>query len=89
MVGIFQMSQGTPLGLFQIMVGLYTIEVIIIISYTIANIERVGDDAYRDYKISNTIIIPIIIYTAVAGLITLVMTGLASMAIGIGGILGG
>lgn len=89
MIGIFQMSQGTPLGLFQIMVGLYTIEVIIIICYTIANIERVGDDVYRDARISSTIILPIIIYSVVAGFVTLVMGGLAGMAIGIGGALGG
>jgi hypothetical protein len=89
MVGIFQMSQGTPLGLFQIMVGLYTIEVIIIICYTIANIERIGDDTYRDSRIANTIILPVIIYSAVAGFTTLIMGGLATMAIGIGGMMGG
>jgi hypothetical protein len=89
LTGIFNMTQSTPLGIFQIMVGLYTIEVIVIIAYTIANIERVGDPVYRDNKISSMMIIPIIIYAAVTGIMTLVFSSLAYVAVGVSGVFGG
>ena len=89
LTGIFNMTQSTPLGVFQIMVGIYTIQVIIIIAYTIANIERVGDPTYRNAKISSMMLLPIIIYASVTSIMTLMFTGLAGMAIGVTGIFGG
>ncbi len=85
MVGIFQMTQATPLNIFQAMVGIYTIEVVVIIAYTIANIERVGDEAYTLSTISKMVIIPIVIYSVVAIMMTMTLGGIASLALNVGG----
>jgi len=81
--GLFNMTQTTPLHLFQLMVGLYTIEIIIIIGYMISNIERPGDPYYRDFTISRMILIPLIIYSIVTSAITMILGGLARLAIGV------
>jgi hypothetical protein len=88
MVGMFQMTQATPLNLFQAMVGIYTIEVVVIIAYTIANIEKTGDEAYTLTTISKMVIVPVVIYSTVAVLMTITLGGLASLALNVGGLFG-
>ncbi len=88
LTGMFGMSQATPLHLFQLMVGLYTVEVVIVISYMLSNITRPGDPYYFEYTISKMILIPAIIYAIVTGLMTLVLGGLARLAVGVTDVLG-
>lgn len=82
LTGIFQMSESTPLFVFQLMVGIYTIQVIILIAYTIANIKRVGSVVYRNHVISSMSLLPTIIYVVTSAAMTVVLTSLAGMTVG-------
>jgi uncharacterized membrane protein len=89
MLGIFTMTKATPLHVFQVMVGVYMIEVVILIAYTIANIERVGDPTYRDHMISKMILPAILIFTISTALITLLLGTLAELTMGVTQVFGG
>lgn len=82
LTGIFQMTESTPLFVFQLMVGIYTLQVVVLIAYTIANIKRVGSVVYRNHMISSMSLLPTIIYVATAAAMTVVLTSLAQMTVG-------
>lgn len=89
LTGIFQMTKAVPLHYFQLMVGIYTIEVVVLIGYAIANIQRIGSTVYRNDKIAGMSILPTIIYTGTAAVMTVTLTSLAKLTVGATQVFGG
>ncbi len=82
-------ASGIPLYAFQIAIGIYTIQIVFLITYSISNIERAGDKVYFYASLSSSIIISTLIYSLLAALLTLVLTSLGKLSIGVSQIFGG
>ena len=84
--GLFSMSNSTPLDAFQIMVGMYMVEIIFVIAYMLANINKPGDIYYFQDTLKRMVILPTIIYSVATAAMTLILGGLAKMVIGVTGV---
>jgi hypothetical protein len=82
--GMFIVSKTIPLYLLQIVVGIYMIEILLLISYILAEIERTGDETYRNHVISSMILPSIIIYIICSIVVTIMFTGIGRAALAIG-----
>lgn len=82
--GMFVVSKSIPLYLLQIVVGIYMIEILLLISYILAEIERTGDETYRNHVISSMILPSIIIYIICSIVVTVMFTGIGRAALAIG-----
>lgn len=82
-LGIFQLSGSVPLHIFQAVIGLYTIQIAVLIGYAVANIEKPGDANYRNATIASLLFRSMIIYIFIASISTLLLGGIARMALGI------
>jgi hypothetical protein len=82
--GFFQMSNTIPLPFFQIIVGIYLIEIVIISTILASKIEF-GDDHIQELdSVQKALWISIIIYFIVAVGVTIAFSGMAHVAIAIG-----
>ena len=82
-LGIFKLSGTIPLHVFQIVVGIYTIEIAILIGFAVANIEKPGDANYRNAVIAGVVMRSMLIYIFLTAISTLILGGLGRMALGI------
>ncbi|MCW1296355.1 MAG: hypothetical protein OH319_01600 [Candidatus Parvarchaeota archaeon] len=82
--GMFIVSKSIPLYLLQIVVGIYMIEILLLISYILAEIERPSDETYRNHIISTMILPSIIIYIICSVVVTIMFTGIGRAALAIG-----
>jgi hypothetical protein len=84
-MSLFQVSSTIPLDVFQIIVGIYLVEVIIITAILISKIEYGEDSLKAQEAIGNLLLTGLIIYFAVAFVTTLAFSGIARLAILVGG----
>ncbi|MCD6547412.1 MAG: hypothetical protein J7K22_02555 [Nanoarchaeota archaeon] len=83
-LGFFSMSNTIPLPLFQIIVGIYLVEIVIISAILASKIEY-GDDTIQElHTIQKTMVIAIVIYFFVALGVTIAFAGMAKVAIALG-----
>lgn len=82
--GFANISQATPLYIFQPIVGIYLIEAVVIMSYLLNQIQKAGDNTYLLHTLYKNLIISIIVYSAVALVVTVFFGGLATMALQVG-----
>ncbi len=80
-LGIFQVSNAIPLYAFQPIVGIYVIEIIVLLSVIDAQIELGGDFLYTLKVIAGMIPIGMIIYIVTTFAVTTVFTGIARVAV--------
>ncbi len=82
--GFFEMSNTIPLPIFQIVVGIYLIEIVVISTILASKIEF-GDDRIQELdSIQKALIISIIIYFFIALGVTIAFAGMAKVAIALG-----
>jgi len=82
--GFFEMSNTIPLATFQIIVGIYLIE-IVVISASLASKIEYGDDSIQElYTIKRLLMFAIIIYFFVAAGVTVAFGSMARIAIALG-----
>ena len=86
-MGLFQVSNTLPLDVFQIIVGIYLIEVIVITAILISKIEYGEDSLKAQEAIGNMLLTGLLIYFAVAFVTTLAFSGIARLAILVGGVI--
>ncbi|MBR9677849.1 MAG: type II secretion system F family protein [Nanoarchaeota archaeon] len=82
--GFANISQATPLYIFQPIVGIYLIEAVIIMTYLLNQIQKAGDNTYFQHTLYKNLIISILVYSAVAVVVTVFFGGLATMALQVG-----
>jgi len=87
-LGMFSMSGSVPLYLFQPIVGIYLIEIVLLIGSLDADIETNGHPLYRNNIISKLILPAVIIYAIVGVALTVIFGGLGKAALAIGGSFG-
>jgi transcription initiation factor IIE alpha subunit len=75
-------SEGVPTFYFQIVVGLYVVELIYIISILVNGIENGSDKLNERFSIGNNLVKSTIMYVLIAGIVILVFNVLANMIIG-------
>jgi hypothetical protein len=82
--GFFQMSNTIPLPFFQIVVGIYLVEIVIISTILASKIEF-GDDRIQELdSIQKALFVSIIIYFIVSIGVTIGFAGMAKVAIALG-----
>ena len=82
--GFFELSNTIPLPVFQLIVGIYLVEIVIISTMLASKIEY-GDDKIQELdSISKDLIIAIIIYFVIALGVTIAFAGLAKIAVALG-----
>ena len=82
--GFFEMSNTIPLPVFQIVVGIYLVEIVIISTLLASKIEF-GDDRIQEMdSIYKSMLISIIIYFVVSLGVTIAFAGMAKVAIALG-----
>ncbi len=82
--GMFQVSNTLPLDVFQIIVGVYMLEVVIISSSLAAQI-KYGDDKLQILHNIATLLLPaILVYLAVSLITTFLFSSIADLAIAVG-----
>ena len=82
--GFFQMSNTIPLPIFQIVVGIYLVEIVIISAVLSSKIEH-GDDKISEMNTTQkSLIISILIYFFVALAVTIAFASMAKIAIALG-----
>jgi hypothetical protein len=82
--GFFELSNTIPLPVFQLIVGIYLVEIVIISTMLASKIEY-GDDKVQELdSISKDLIIAIIIYFVIALGVTIAFAGLAKIAVALG-----
>jgi hypothetical protein len=83
-LGFFEMKNTIPLMFFQLIIGVYLIEIVIISAVLLSKIE-VGDDKINElHSISMYLPIAIIIYFFVAFGVTVAFSSMAKIAIALG-----
>lgn len=82
--GLFEVSNTLPLDVFQIIVGVYLIEVVIITSILVASIQYGADTLKSLENIGKMLLPAVLIYGAVAFITTLGFSGIAKLAVAIG-----
>ncbi len=87
-LGIFQVSKAIPLFIFQPVVGIYVVEIIILLSMIDGDIELAGDPLFKFDLISRMLPIGLIIYVIVTFAVTTVFTGIARVAVEAGLVFG-
>jgi len=80
-LGIFQVSEAVPLWIFQPVVGIYVVEIIVILSMIDAQIELGGDRLFTLKLMATMIPIGIIIYLLTTFAVTTMFTGIAKIAV--------
>jgi len=82
--GFFELSNTIPLPVFQLIVGIYLVEIVIVSTLLASKIEY-GDDKIQELdSISKDLIIAVIIYFFVALGVTIAFAGLAKIAVALG-----
>lgn len=82
--GFFELSNTIPLPVFQLIVGIYLIEIVIISTMLASKIEY-GDDKVQELdSVSRDLIIAVIIYFFITLGVTIAFAGLAKIAIALG-----
>ncbi|MCD6576232.1 MAG: hypothetical protein J7K73_03670 [Nanoarchaeota archaeon] len=82
--GFFEMSNTIPLAMFQIIVGIYLVEIVIISAVLASKIEF-GDDSIQElYTIKKLLMYAVIIYFFVAAGVTVAFGSMARTAIALG-----
>ena len=82
--GFFELSNSIPLPVFQLIVGIYLIEIVIISTLLASKIEN-GDDKIQELdSIGKDLIIAIVIYFVIALGVTIAFAGLAKIAVALG-----
>ncbi len=84
-LGFFNIKNAIPLHFFQLIVGAYFIEVVVLMMYLAAKIENAGDIVKQKQKIGNTLVMATIVYILVTLGVTILFGGLAKFAIVLGG----
>jgi len=82
--GFFQMSNTIPLPIFQIIVGIYLIEIVIISAILASKIEFGDDKVYELDSIQRSLLISIIIYFFITIGVTIAFASMARIAIALG-----
>ena len=80
-LGFLNMSTSIEIWAFQPIVGVYLIEVVLLMVYLINKIEFAGDWVYFMNKASKTLIMSIILYLIVVSITSVVFNGLAGVAV--------
>ncbi len=83
-LGIFQVSKAVPLWIFQPVVGIYVVEIIIVLSMIDAQIELGGDKLFTYQLIAKMIPIGMSIYILTTFAVTTIFTGIARVAVSAG-----
>jgi hypothetical protein len=82
--GFFELSNTIPLPVFQLIVGIYLVEIVIISTLLASKIEY-GDDRIQELdSIGKDLIIAVVIYFFVALGVTIAFAGLAKIAVALG-----
>ena len=82
--GFFQMSSTIPLPVFQVVVGVYLVEIVIISTILASKIEY-GDDRIQMLdSIQRTLFISITVYLIVTFIVTIAFSSMANIAVSIG-----
>ncbi len=84
LMGFLNMSSSIPIWGFQPIVGVYLIEVLLLMVYLINMIQYAGDSIYFKSKAAKTLFISTTTYVIVVSITTLLFTGIADMAIRVG-----
>lgn len=80
-LGIFQVSEAIPLWVFQPVVGIYVIEMIVLLMVIDAQVELGGDKLFTLKLLGSMIPIGMIIYIITTFAVTTVFTGIARVAV--------
>ncbi|MFA5406481.1 MAG: hypothetical protein WC307_03950 [Candidatus Nanoarchaeia archaeon] len=80
-LGIFQVSDAIPLWIFQPVVGIYVVEVIILLSIIDSQIELGGDKLFTFKLLGSMVPIGMIIYVIATFAVTTIFTGIARVAV--------
>lgn len=79
-LGFLNMSTDIKIWAFQPIVGIYLIEVVLLMVYLINKVEYAGDNIYFMNSASKTLIMSVILYLVIVSITTLIFTGLAGVA---------
>lgn len=85
-LGFLNLSSSVDVWAFQPIVGIYLILVVILIVYLINKIEYAGDYIYFMNRAARTLLISVFLYTIIVAFTTLLFTGLADIAVSVGGV---
>lgn len=80
-LGIFQMSSTVPLYIFQPVVGIYLIEIILLLVWLISEVESRGDKIYRLFNTTKILPIGAVLYIICTVVVTIMFTGIAKFAL--------
>ncbi|MDD5418102.1 MAG: hypothetical protein PHW96_04435 [Candidatus Nanoarchaeia archaeon] len=83
-LGVFQLEGSIPLQYFQLVVGIYLIEVVLLLLWIASEIESRGDKLYMWATFAKMLPIGLIIYCGSSILVTMIFTGIAQLAVGAG-----
>ncbi|PIO00177.1 hypothetical protein COT72_03375 [archaeon CG10_big_fil_rev_8_21_14_0_10_43_11] len=84
-IGLFNVKDAIPLTTFQLIVGIYFIEVVILMMYLASQVEFAGDPIKQKQKVGKTLMMGTIVYTFVTLGVTILFGGLTRFALTIGG----
>ncbi len=84
-VGLFSVRDAIPLTTFQLIVGVYFIEVVILMMYLATRIEHAGDPIRQSQRVGKTLIIGTSVYLFVTLGVTILFGGLTKFALAFGG----
>ncbi len=84
-IGFFSIKNAIPLTYFQLIVGGYFIEVVILMMYLGSRVESAGDPIKQNQAIGKTLLIATVIYSIVALGVTIFFVGIANIALLAGG----
>ncbi len=84
-LGLFAASGATPLYIFQPIVGIYLLQVVILIAILDADIETNGHPIWRNASIASLTLPAVILYTVIGLLLTIVFGGLGKLSLAVGG----
>jgi hypothetical protein len=79
-LGFLNMSTDIKIWAFQPIVGIYLIEVVLLMVYLINKVEYAGDNIYFMNSASKTLIMSVVLYLIIVSITTLIFTGLAGVA---------
>ena len=84
-MGFFGMSNAIPLHYFQLVVGIYMIQVVVLISYLCAELESQSDYLSFLNTLQGTIIAGVGIYLIVTFITTFIFAGMSQLVVSVGG----
>jgi len=82
--GFFEISNTIPLANFQIIVGIYLIEIVIISVVFASKIENGDDYLYERSTVAKSLMVAMAVYFAIALIVTIAFSALAKLAIAVG-----